>query len=252
MKTTTTGSTWLAADYHFPTAYSCRVPMSSMSSSRAMPAPGPATVRLALVRTGIELFGLEHTRDELFPVLRSAEIRIRPPERVAFSMQIVRAYKGNSYRALAQGNWEESIVCREVAHASGPMTVYLRVPTHHVRDCRLALKSVAYWGQASSLAWCVGVYPAAPQNSEVAVPLRSLNVSHPIRQFFSCVVSEFRDTQVEWSEVMPVLHMGKMDAIRLEIYVWPMMIRLKHSGGTILRRCSLEGSISPTDVSSRP
>src|SRR5262249_20927109 len=84
---------WLAADYHFPGTYSCRVPMSSMNSIRAMPAPGPATIRLALVRTGIELFGEKRTRHDLFPIIRSAEIAIRPPERVAISTQKIHAYK---------------------------------------------------------------------------------------------------------------------------------------------------------------
>jgi hypothetical protein len=72
---------WLAADYHFPSTYSCRIPMSSMSSARVAPAPGPATVRLALIRRGIELFGIEGVRDELFPTIRALSVRVRPPER---------------------------------------------------------------------------------------------------------------------------------------------------------------------------
>jgi len=47
---------WIAADYHFPSTYSCRIPMSSANCASVMPAQGPATVRLALIRVGIELF----------------------------------------------------------------------------------------------------------------------------------------------------------------------------------------------------
>jgi hypothetical protein len=235
-KMTAPDSIWLAADYHFPTTYSCRVPMSSMSSTRAMPAPGPATVRLALVRTGIELFGLERTRDELFPVIRSAHICIKPPEKVALSMHMIRLYKGNANRPRGEGHLDESIACREVAHASGLMTVYLQTPICHADCCRTTLRSVAYWGQANSLAWCVQVYSAAPQDGEVAVPVRSLSASYSIRQFFSCIVSEFRDTQVEWDEVMPGLRTGKMDAIRMEVYLWPMTMDLRHGGGKVLCR----------------
>ncbi len=90
---------WLAADYHFPSTYSCRIPMSSMSSAPVMPAPGPATVRLALIRTGIECFGLDAVREELFPVLRSAPVRVRPPERVAISQQVLRGYKWSEDKA---------------------------------------------------------------------------------------------------------------------------------------------------------
>jgi hypothetical protein len=241
MKMTLASSIWLAADYHFPTTYSCRVPLSSMSNTRGMPAPGPATIRLALVRTGIELFGLEHTRDELFPVIRSAEIRIKPPEHVAFSIQVVRAYKWNANPPRPQSGVEESIICREVAHASGPMTVYLQTPGRQVEDCCWALKSVAYWGQASSLTWCTRVQPATPQDGEVAVPFRSLNVAYPIQRFFACIVSEFRDAQVEWEEVMPVLRTGKANAIRMELYLWPLVIGEQHGSDRILHWYSLPG-----------
>ena len=118
---------WLAADYHFPSTYSCRIPMSSMNSAPVMPAPGPATVRLALVKAGIECFGLEVVRDQLFPVLRSVTVCIRPPERVAISQQVLHAYKWSvdkRRRTIVQ----ESIIVREMAHACGPMTIFLQVP----------------------------------------------------------------------------------------------------------------------------
>src|SRR2546423_2086870 len=85
--------TWLAAEYHLPSLYSCKVPMSSMNSALVLPAPGPATVRLALIRTSIELFGLECVRDELFPQIRAMGTRIRPPEWVAMTAQVLHAYK---------------------------------------------------------------------------------------------------------------------------------------------------------------
>lgn len=44
-----TGLGWLAADYHFPATYSSRLPFSSPNSALISPAPGPATVRLALI-----------------------------------------------------------------------------------------------------------------------------------------------------------------------------------------------------------
>jgi hypothetical protein len=39
--------------------------MSSVASARALPAPGPATVRLALIRTGIEVFGIKYATCEM-------------------------------------------------------------------------------------------------------------------------------------------------------------------------------------------
>jgi hypothetical protein len=111
---------WLAADYHFPSTYSCRVPLSSMSSAKALPAPGPATIRLALLRTGIELFGEHYTRNILFPIVRGSSISIRPPDHVSLSNQVLRAYKCDPTQRV-----EDALVYREVAHASGPVTIYL-------------------------------------------------------------------------------------------------------------------------------
>jgi hypothetical protein len=90
---------WVATDYHFPSTYSCRIPMSSVP---IMPGPEPATVRLALMRTGIECYGPDVVRDKLFPILRSAPVYIRPPERVATSQRILRGYKWSEDRAGAR------------------------------------------------------------------------------------------------------------------------------------------------------
>jgi hypothetical protein len=138
---------WIAADYHFPSTYSCRIPMSSMNSAAVMPAPGPATVRLALLRTGIELFGRDRVRDELFPILRSAVVRIRPPERVAISQQRIRGYKWSEDRQKRE-TIQESIIVREMAHASGPMTVFVQVPLESEQRMRPLLHSIGYWGQS--------------------------------------------------------------------------------------------------------
>jgi len=236
----TPDSTWLAADYHFPALYSCRVPMSSLDSALAMPGPGPATVRLALVRTGIELFGVEYTRDELFPVIRAAEIRIRPPGKVAMSMQLVRAYKGNTNAKRSGAQLIESPIYREMAHADGPLTVYIQVPTGEEVTYREMLTAIGYWGPASSLAYCTAISDMAPQDGEFAVPLQSLDATRPIQQFFACVTSEFRDKEVDWGEIMPVMHSERADAIRLDFHVWPLVICERHGGGRVLLRRSLE------------
>jgi len=84
---------WLAADYHLPLTYSYRMPMSSMNHAPTLPTPGPATVRLALIRCSVELFGREVTREEVFPILREMQVRIRPPEAVAISPHLLKALK---------------------------------------------------------------------------------------------------------------------------------------------------------------
>jgi hypothetical protein len=230
---------WLAADYHLPGTYSCRVPMSSMSSARALPAPGPATIRLALVRTGIELFGLEYTRNTLFPVIRAAEIAIRPPACVAFSLQRIRAYKASPAGPRAVDRLDESITYREFAHAAGPMTVYINVPTQCTEAVREMLMAIGYWGQASSLAHCVSMEYATPESGQCAVPLRLLDEMQSVQKFVSCLVAELRDSEVTWEEITPEVHLERTDAIRLELYLWPMVIIEQRGGSRVLLRRSI-------------
>ncbi len=211
-----------------------------MSSSLAMPAPGPGTVHLALIRTGIELFGVEYTRDELFPVIRSAEIRIRPPERVAISTQLIRAYKANHGKS-GSVRLAESPVYREFAHATGLMTVYIKVPLSHEDDCCKMMRAIGYWGQASSMAYCIQIHHTKPKDGQYAIPLKTIKMTSPTQNFFSCFISELRDDQVNWNDLMP--QQGKGQAVRIDLYVWPMIISERRGGGKILRRCSLVKNI---------
>ena len=48
--------TWLAAEYHLPSLYSCRVPMSSMNSAPALPdcyTANPEFTTFALMKTDL-------------------------------------------------------------------------------------------------------------------------------------------------------------------------------------------------------
>ena len=229
---------WLAADYHFPSTYSCRIPMSSMNSAPVMPAPGPATVRLALIKAGIERFGLEVVRDQLFPVLRSVAVRIRPPERVAISQQVLRAYKWSEdkrRRTIIQ----ESIIVREMAHACGPMTIFLQVPEDFEQWLHVMLLSVGYWGQTSSLTTCMGVRRTPPVPGECATTLALLDEAVALRPYFSCLATEFLSDQLSWYDIVPDEGTQRSEALRLAIYVWPMITDYHHGTNKLLVRTPL-------------
>ena len=239
---------WLAADYHLPSTYSIRVPMSSMSSGLALPAPGPATVRLALIRTAIEFFGVDHTRDALFPVIRSMPVCIRPPEKVALSRQLSRAYKASEAKRGGEARLDSSIAYREHAHAAGILTVYVQVPVESEAALGMSLANIGYWGQSSSLASCVNVRHAPPRSGEYAIPLRCITEHLPIQAFFCCLATEFRDSDVSWDEILPQVQVGDEDAIRLELYAWPLVISERREGNTHLLRRSLP-TFQPNGVS---
>jgi hypothetical protein len=185
------------------------------------------------------MFGIDYTRDELFPVIRQAEIRIRPPEKIAISNQFIRAYKATYDESRMDVRLDESPIYREVAQAAGVMTVFINVPTHCEEDFRTTLAAIGYWGQADSLACCTEICHAMPDD-QCAVALRSIIPTCPAKQFLASVASEFRDAQVDWKEVMPLLHSPKQGVVKMEIYVWPMVICERHTGGKTLLRCSLK------------
>ena len=228
---------WLAAEYHLPATYSCRLPFSSPHSALVSPAPGPATVRLALVRSGLELFDRDVVRDSLFPWLRGAPVLIRPPERVALSEQVLRAYKADAEHGHV--TFGESVVYRQMAHARGVMTVYLQVPVPQRETWEALLRNIGYWGQASSFATCLQVNECEPQQAECAQPLGSLGEENLLRPYFCCVHSEFLDGRVAWEEVVPFDSPHRRSGrspLKMEVYAWPLQAVRQDGPHTLLRR----------------
>lgn len=226
--------TWLAAEYHVPLLYSCRVPMSSTSSTLALPAPGPATVRLALIRTGLELYGLAHTRDMLFPVIRMMHVQIRPPEQVALTAQMVHAYKSEEHAGKEQR--QTAPIVREMAHADGPFTLYAQVPTEQRMHWEALFQAIGYWGQTDSLAWCMKVSQSEPNRKECVAPLVQWTSKGPIGRFFVSFLTEFRDTSLSWDEIMPMVGSQQKEILRLDLWVWPLVIVEQHGRGKRLQR----------------
>ncbi|MDP9310607.1 MAG: hypothetical protein M3R24_06915 [Chloroflexota bacterium] len=210
-----------------------------MSSALAMPAPGPATVRLALIRSGIELFGLGYTRGILFPIIRDISICIRPPERLTLSNQLLRAYKGQAGGAKSFDSLEESLVYREVAHAEGVLTVYLRVNLDREAAFRDLLNGIGYWGTASSFASCTGIVRASPNLAECAQPLSSISQHVRVDRLFACLVSEFIAAPVRWDDVMPERQSGRTQVLQLQVYIWPLAVKPQCGAGRVLERCVL-------------
>jgi hypothetical protein len=212
-------SLWLAAHYHFPGTYSLRIPLSSANAAQVLPAPGPGTVRLALIRTGVELFGLRATRNDLFPSLRAIQMRIRPPARIAMTPQRLHAHKWSSKQPLPQ----RSLVTREMAQTSDLLTIYLQIPTQEEQDYRRLLQSVGYWGQSDSLTTCIGISQQRPLPGEYMMPLAALSPTSPVQSFFLCLTSEFRHSHLSWEEVVVATPAKHEPFLRLDLSLWPLL-----------------------------
>jgi hypothetical protein len=217
--------------------------MSSSIHAPTLPTPGPATVRLALLRRSIELFGLERTREELFPVIRAMEVRIRPPRAVAVSMHRERAHKWERDREQKRLRVQESLMLRELAHAEGPLTIYLQIPAGEEASLRIVLEVVGYWGSTDALASCLTIHHTEPPGGECVLPLQQVGFDTPLQPFFSGLATEFLHEHLSWEEVttsMP-MHRGRKvpPPLLLDVYVWPLVLLRQHSGNKLFERQSL-------------
>jgi hypothetical protein len=161
-------------------------------------------------------------------------IQIRPPEWVAFTPQVLHAYKVDEQ---AQGTQISAApTSREFAHASGPLTVYIEVPVQNIDRWVEMLGAIGYWGQASSLVYCTRVYQEAPDPKECVTPLRNWNSHRPLELFFTSFLSEFRAETLSWDDVMPAVGAQKTEVLQMDMYVWPMVMLEQHGGGRLLKR----------------
>jgi hypothetical protein len=209
-------SLWLAAEYLFCTTYSIRAPGSGMANTKALPAPGPGTVRMALIRAGIEIVGFEKTEQELFPIIRSAPVLISPPDQVSVSVQKLRGYKAGTGES-GRITYQESLMLRETAHAQGPVTIFMRVPQNCSSMFEKLFFSIGYWGQANSLTTCYRVYPQEPERETCAMPVEEIRGK--FSGFYSSFVSEFSSPSLRWQDLVL---MENKSAIKTVLYAWPL------------------------------
>jgi len=228
---------WLTADYAFASVFSYRMPLSSITAAQALPTPGPATVRLALLRTGFELFGEEVTREHIFPIVRTMAVRIQPPQRIAVSQQRLRGYKATKKRETITIN--ESLLLRDMAHVAGSLRIGINVPSADESLFRELFTGIGYWGQASGLAWCQHVEQEVPDPTYCIMPLRQVQRTRQVSMLFTGLATEFRDNNAEWKDIVPELQERQSHALQPNVYVWPLRVIEQRSTGMILERCSI-------------
>ena len=124
------------------------------------------------------------------------------------------------------------------------MTVFLQIPQDLEQRLRVVLRSIGYWGQSSSLASCLGVTKSSPVPGECALPLAELDGTFPLRPYFSCLATEFRSDQISWYDMLSDDEdTQKLEALRLEVYVWPMLTVYHHGTQKLLLRSPLPSSM---------
>ena len=230
---------WLMASYFMPGTYSIRVPVSSPLCGTALPTPGPATVQLAMIRSGIELYGLDVTRDALFPSIVASNPQIQPPDRVAISGQLLRMHKADAAGRLVAG-----IGYREFCCCDGLIRVFLQVPQDLAEAFSAILSMIGYWGRSDSFACCTEVARTQPESGRYARRIHELPEKVRLRSYFSAYATELVRPDLNWTEVVMAEGMAHKSHVRLQLYVWPL-IECEHRGtGQVLRFCSLGDAIN--------
>ena len=222
--------TWLRASYHMPSTYSIRVPVASPFCAKALPTPGPATVQLALIRSAIELYGLETTCNELFPHVIACEPKVQPPDSVAITSQLVHMYKADDY-----GRLREAVGYREFCHCDGLIRIFVRVQNNLVRAFTEALQMIGYWGRCDSLASCVEVNCVQPEVGNCIQRFDKLPERTRTRPHFSAFVSEFIRNDIRWTEIVPSGQGRAKPPTSSQLYVWPLTVSKPDWAAQVLR-----------------
>ena len=82
----------------------------------------------------------------------------------------------------------------------------------------------------------MGVSETPPDWKECAIPLRQFRAQDPLGAFFPCVLTEFRNRSVTWDEVVLASRPMQRNPLKLEVYLWPLLLSKQHRGGKLLVR----------------
>lgn len=226
---------WLMASYHMPGTYSIRVPVSSPLCGKALPAPGPATVQLAMIRSAIELYGLEVTRDMLFPSIVACNPRIQPPDKVAISSQMQRMLKADDVGRLNTG-----IGYREFCHCEGLIRIFVQAPSSLTAAFTAILGMIGYWGRNDSFACCAEVAVIQPGAGKCARKFEELSSRAGLGAYFSAYATELVRPDISWADIAPSDGAASKPHVRPQLYVWPLVVCEHRSTAQVLGFCSLE------------
>ncbi|MFQ6055692.1 MAG: type I-A CRISPR-associated protein Cas5a [Methanosarcinales archaeon] len=164
---------WLKAEYEFGSLFSYRLPDFSSQYAISSPLPGPSTIKLAIVAAAIEHKGNVSYGEEIFNIIKNAEIKISKPKRVAlFNVLIKRLKKKKNERGF-----EQTFGIRGYVHFPDSIKIYLKVRDDKREEIKHLMKRIRRFGTSDSLVYCKNVEDEDPPMDAIA-PVETLeNVS---------------------------------------------------------------------------
>lgn len=227
-----TDKVWLAAHFHMPSTYSIRSPASSPHNAQTLPAPSPVTVRLALIRKSLEIWGVEFTQDVLFPEIMKAKLYVEPPSGVGVSMQLLKASKTKD----PSKPFADSLMYREFCHADGCLVIYLQVTKEMRAHFKRLLCSIGYWGRADSFTTCMKVVVKKPDMSRVIRPLEEISHAERLQNLERGIALQAIDENISWADLCD--NKALMNAIKKSVVSFGLQVIERHGTSRLLRRHS--------------
>lgn len=165
---------WIKAVYRFAGFFSYRVPGFSSQYALSSPIPGPSTIKLGLISTGIEQKADPTYGELLFSVLKYARIRIVPPERLSICNFLLKRLKKSREDDKPL---QTTFGTRGYVHYGGPLTIYIEVETG-AEQVREVAGRLPYLGTSDSILACSESFFEEPPDSALGFTL-NLNAPKP-------------------------------------------------------------------------
>lgn len=154
---------WLKAIYEFASLFSYRTPDFSSQYALSSILPGPSTIKLAMVSTAIETTGNPEYGNEIFELIKSSEIKIQLPQKIAQTNVLIKRLK----KKKEGRGFETTFGIRGYVHYSQNINVYINISESKADAIKKVLRNIRRFGTSDSLACCTNLIEEEP--SETAV-----------------------------------------------------------------------------------
>jgi len=219
-------TTWLRADYEFPSTFSYRMPDVSAQFAIGSPIPSPAAVKLALVDTAIRWSGDVNEGRRIFDAIKTARVCVVPPPRMVRFRAFIKRLKPPHSSAGAGAPTVESTGVRDYFLLDGPLSVFIEVPQSDTAYIAWLLQRIRRFGTSDSICWCVAVCFESPD--QALCPQRFGDQSHA--QGGLVVRLSDLTQQSQFNGFDPFR--GNVQQARLEKAVYVLPLRVRRSGET--------------------
>jgi hypothetical protein len=254
-------TTWLRADYEFPSTFSYRMPDVSAQFAIGSPIPSPAAVKLALVDTAIRWSGDVNKGRRIFDTIKTARVCVVPPARVVRFRAFIKRLKPNEVVVCANHPFyqvsaklarnkrppcpycaaipnkklptlEESTGVRDYFLLDGPLSVFIEVPQSDAAYIAWLLQRIRRFGTSDSICWCVTVCFESPD--QALCPQRFGHQSHA--QGGLVVRLSDLTEQSQFSGFDPFRGNVQQAGLEKAVYVLPLGVRRSGETWAILER----------------